>query len=1182
MMSGGKDIPGGKGERKDGMGSIEIMKGKEMKKLMVLSLAVLSLLTLGVMVGCDNKTTTVNQQSGGKIASIELRSTHYLIRGYQGDIATETITAIGRDVANVALAGQKIDFAIISPVDWKGTIAKLATDSLSDENGQVEATYQVVIQQSGEVVIEAYSSTITSRITITIEVPNEILGPISVEAAEASLGVPPNVTRSTDVTARILDLDGEALPGMRVKFSVDPAGMGVMSSDTGTTDNNGAVTRKFTSIVNRYGTATIKASVGDSTGTTQIQVRPVSAPAKIVLSTPNPTVKVAPGQSAIIPLFVHVTDSNHVGVPGIHVDVAITSEGGATTFGAVTAFDTTDGNGLDSTTFTSLASFGRVKVTATVVPSSEEDPIFAELTLNVERLNNDIGSLTLRAFPNFIITNADTLGESLLRAQVRDADNIAIPNVQVNFVTDFGSLSNITVTDSFGVATAKFGNNYEAGTAHILASIPGTGYEATTSIVVQLKSEVGGTLQISSDVGEIFADNGLTVARITALLKDGDNQALSGRELIFTSTHGAITSPIMTDALGRVDTIFTDVGLASLDQNGNVIPARIYVRYDPLGLKDSCEVTISPRNPVAEISLTTNKNQMIAASGDTASIKATAVLANGRFASIGTLVQFEVAGNNGQFVPAAVPVGSFGVAETKYIAGNFVGDAILRAYVENEGDTTVYSNEVVIHLLPGPPNNVRVTANPTELFTNDPNTFSTITAIVTDTAGNAVEAGTLVRFATTMGDITPSAITNDNGIAYGRLTPGVSAGVAEVTATVNLVGGTQVVGNATVTFTAGNPNVIQISANPLQIAVKETGGIETTTLTATVLDPNGNNIGRSTTVVFTLLNQPPPDQGCAFSNGTQIDSARTANGTAVMSLNAGFQIGGVLIKAYTWRDPDTVWVDDEHTIPGLWRRDTVSVILSTVQVVAGPPAAIDIDVNDDGDDAGGGTWQIPVSARVFDNHLNPVANNIPVGFTVIPDDIATIDPGYTGNDIGSGATPGLAFAWLYYHSVKTFEQITIQAEVQVADGQIVAQREHLLPLQDGTLELNVDPQNWMFDRQRPDDTCLVRCWVVLQDGHQITINNGPILFRTDRARFFWRNQVGGRYTMFFPEVARKYTGVQNQNHNEPPGVATVYLRGKMADFYLDDFTLEVTVHVEASVEGYDVTADPGFLFCTRH
>lgn len=1147
-----------------------------MKKFMVLSLAVLSLLTLGVMVGCDNKTTN-NPGSGGnngEIAYIELRSTHVLIRGFQGEIRNETITAIGRNAQGVGLSGKKIEFAIVNPLSWKGGVAKLATDTTSDNNGQVRATYSVVIEQSGDVVIEARNGSVTSKLTITIEVPNDVLGPISVEAADPSLGVPPNATRTTPITARILDRAGNALQGMQVRFSVLPSGMGIMSSDTGTTDFNGAVVRNFTSIVNRYGTATVTARVGDSTGTTTVQVRPVAAPANVSISTPSPTIKVAPGANGIVWLYVTVTDSNHVGVPGVHVDVAIHAEDGTAGFGAVSAFDTTDANGLDSTFFTTLGMFGRETVEVTVVPSPEEDPITNSLLLNVERLNNDIGSLTLRAFPIYMIIPADSSGKAELRAQVRDAENVGIANVQVRFVTDLGALSKITVTDSSGVATAEFRSNYEEGTAHITASIPGTQYDATTQIVVQKTSEIGGLLEISTDRTEIFADGGLTFARIRALLKDGEGQALSDRPLVFTSTHGAITSPINTNALGIVDTIFTNLGIPSLDLNGNVVPAKIYVKYDPLNLIDSCEVTISPRNPVSSISLTTTKNQMAAASGDTATIRATAVLVNGAFATPGTLVQFEVTGAGGTFNPQAVPIGAFGVAETRYTAGNFVGVAVLAAFVINDNDTAVYSNEVNITLLPGPPNNVRVTANPNELLTNDPNVYSDITAIVTDTAGNAVEQGILVRFATTMGDVTSSSVTGANGIALARLTPGVSSGVAEITATVTLPGGITVVGLTTVTFVAGRPNVIQIAANPLQIAVKETGGNETTTLTATVLDPNGNNIGRSTNVVYRLLNQPPPPEGCSFSNGTQTDSARTANGISVMSLNSGFQVGGVLVKAYTWKDPDSTG--------GPWRRDTVSVILSTVQVVAGPPAAIDIDVNDNGDDAGGGTWQIPVSARVYDSHLNPVANNIPVGFTVIPDDIATIDPGFTGNDIGSGATNGLAYAFLYYHSVKTFEPFTIQAEVQVANGQITAQRQHKLPLQDGTLELNVDPANWMFDRGRPDDTCLVRCWVVLQDGHQININNGPILFSTDRARMFWRNQVGGRYTQFFPEAARKYTGVVNQNHNEQPGVATVYLRGKMDDFYLDDFTLEVTVHIEAGVEGYDVTADPGFLFCTRH
>ncbi len=1156
-----------------------------MKKFMVLSLAVLCLVTLGVMVGCDSKTPPPGGGGGGtsEIATIELRSTHTLIRGFQGEIRTESITAIGRNSQGVAVEGKVIDFAIVNPLSWKGGIAKLATDTTSDENGTVRGTYSVEIAQSGTVVIEARAGSVTKTLAIVIEIPNDILGPIIVTPAQQSLGVPPNATRSTPITARIADVSGQALAGMQVRFRVEPNGMGVMNSDTGTTDFGGSVTRTFTSNVNRYGTAKIFAQVGDSTGSTEVQIRPVAAPAHVSISTANPTIKVAPGQNGIIWLHATVTDSNHVGVPGVKVEVAIQSEGGSATFGAVTAFDTTDANGVDSTYFTSLGLFGRIRVVVTVVPSPEDAPITGFVTLNVERLNNDIGSLTLRAFPSFLNLQPDILGTSAIRAQVRDAANNGIPNVQVTFTTDLGTLSNITLTDSSGVATANFENNYEEGIAHILASIPGTNYEATTQIVVEQSSGLSGQLSISTDVPEIFADGGLTVARIRALLKDDQGQALADRPLVFTSTHGAITSPINTNALGIVDTIFTDVGIPSYDINGNVVPAKIYVKYDPLHLIDSCEVTISPRNPVSSITLTTTKNSLAAASGDTAQIRATAILANGAFASPGTLIQFEVGGAGGTMDPPAVPVGANGVAESRYTAGNFVGVAILRALVINDNDSVIYSNEVNITLLPGPPSGVRLTAFPTELLTSDPQAFSTITATVTDTAGNAVEIGTLVRFTTTMGDVTASAPTGENGIALARLTPGVSAGVAEITGTVTLVGGVTVSGITTVTFTAGRPNVIQISANPLQIAVKETGGIETTALTATVLDPNGNPIGRSTTVVFRLLNQPDPPMGSSFANGRQIDSARTANGTAMMSLNSGFQVGGVLVKAYTWRDPDTVWANPpENTIPGLWRRDTVSVILSTVQVVAGPPAAIDIDVNDDGDDAGGGTWQIPVSARVYDSHLNPVANNIPVGFTVIPDDIATIDPGFTGNDIGGGITNGLAYTWLYYHSVKTFEPFTIEAQVQVADGQITAQRQHLLPLQDGTLELNVDPQNWMYNRDRPNDVSRTRCWAVLQDGHQININNGPILFRSDRAKFYWLNQVGGVYTAFFPNVVKKYTGVNNQNHREDPGIATVYLQGIMNDFYLDEFTLEVTVHIEASVEGYDVVADPAFFFCTRH
>jgi hypothetical protein len=1179
------------------MGRNEHMKEKEMKKLMVLGLAVLSLATFGLMVGCDNGTPgTGPGNQGGGVASIEIRVTHDLIRGFQGELRTETVTAIARDAQGVAVPFVNIDFGIQNLQSYMGTIAEPGgADSLTNQNGEIVATYTVVIQQSTPVVIEARHGSVNNRRTINIELVNDIVGSVSVSSQNDNLAVPPNQTRFTNVTAQVVDTAGNALSGMQVHFRVEPSGMGVVDSDTGTTDFSGSVTRKFTSIVGRYGTATVAATVGTTRGATAIDVRAVAAPAYITLQSPNATIKAATGTNAIVSLIAVVTDSNRVGVPGTTIEFRVlpVSEGGAT-FGALSAFDTTDANGRDSTTFNSLGSYGRVKIRATVVPTSNGDAIhgsgnaagdisgkkggraagadeeiFAEITVSIERLSNDIGSLTVRAFPSFLTLPPDSQGYAQIRAQVKDVNNVGIPNVTVNFVTDRGSLSKITPTDSTGLATADFRNNYEDGIAHITGDIPGTDFVGTTTIEVHQSDVLTGFLTVTTDKAEIFADFGLTTASITALLKDQDHQSLSGKQVKFTSTHGAINSPVTTDSLGRAIAVFSDVGLPSLDAEGNVIPAKIFAIYDALNLIDSCAVTIRPRNPVHEISLISAKAQMTAGSADSSAIRATAILANGAFAPAGTLVQFQVSQDNGSFSQQAVPVGNFGVAETQYIAGNIVGTARLQAFVVNDDDSTVYSNEVPIALLPGPPSTVRVTASPIELNTNDPGAFSTVRAAVTDTAGNQVGQGILVRFTTTMGDVTPSAITDSAGIAWGRLTPGVNSGVAEVTGTVTLATGQTVVGTATVTFIAGNPNVIELAADPLQIAVQGTGGITTSTLRATVRDANGNLIGGATKVVFTLINHPAPPAGCTFPNQSQIDSATTANGLAVISLSSGTQVGGVLIKAETWRDSA--------------RTNVVSVVLSTIAVVSGPPAQLDIDVNDDGDDAGGGTWEIPVSCRVFDLHRNPVADRIPVVFTVDPP-IATIDPGFTGNDIGSGATPGLAYAWMRYHSQRTFSQITISAEVRAQNeqGSITGDREHILPLQDGVLDLNVDPQNWMFDRGAPRDTCLIRVWAILTDGHQILINNGPILFRTDRGDIWYRNWArNGQLTMFTPDnPAKRYTGVE-ANH-EAPGQATVYLRGQMSDFYLDDFTLEVTVHIEANVEGYDVSADPEFIFMTRH
>jgi len=1128
------------------------------------------------MVGCDHDNAIApNPGNNSGVASIELRLSQSELRGFSGEVRTETITAIARDGQGVAVPEAEISFAIRNPQPWKGTISTSQAQPQTDENGQLEASYSVSIDQTADVVIEAYAGQVLGTANLSIIVVNDIIGSISIESSTQVLAVPPNQTRNATVTASLVDVDGNALPGMQVSFRTDSPGLGFVDGEHATTDFNGRASRTFTSIVNKYGLCEISALVGDYSDKTTIEIRPVEAPANVNLTTENPVVKVSQGQNATINLDAVVTDAFRVGVPSTKVAFeALPIEEGAETFGSLSYPDTTNQEGRVTAQFSSLGEYGLLKVKVRVLPSEmsgsateDEDEITAEIFIEVKELTIDIGSLTVRAFPDFLKLSPDTNGESNIRAQVRDVNNVGIPDVRVDFMTDLGALSQSTVTDEAGVATAVFHNNYEAGVATITATVPGTGHLAVEQITIEQSAGATGSLTLNADKEFIYADNGLTYASLTALLSDEDGQALSGKEITFTKTHGTVNSPVLTDSLGIARAIFRDVGSPSYNDQGLRVPAIITARYNPLGLNANVEITIYERNPVASITLQSAAEQMIAGGQNPVTIRATCFLENGNYAPEGTLVRFEV--DMGHFSEDAVAVmGNFGVAETQYYPGSLTGIARLKAYVQN-GDETVESNEVIINLLPGPASTVTVSATPSELITNDPDSFASIIAVVSDTVNNPVAQGTLVRFSTTLGNITPTAITDENGHAEVRLVPELEAGTAVITATVETPSGGEINGSATVTFISGRPNSIELFADPGQVAVAGTAGNSTSTIRAEVRDANGNLVGIQTPVTFELMHEPPEPEGCNFNDHGQSDVSMTNNGIATVSLNAGTQIGGKVIRAYTYRDEE--------------QQDTVSVVLSTMAVISGPAHSLDIDLNDEGDDADGGAWRIEVSARVYDMHHNPVANNLPVVFSVEPE-IASISAGFTGNESWANESePGLAYATLTYQSSETFSDIVITAAVATQDGQISGEKEHILPLQDGVLELYMDPGNWMFERQRPNDECNIRVWAVLKDGHQALINNAPILFRSEKGMFSWLNFQTGNFELFYPDIVRKYSGVVSEIHNEESGQATVYMIGVMDDFFLEDFSVTASCQIEAYLEGYeDVQADPKFIIFNRH
>lgn len=614
-------------------------------------------------------------------------------------------------------------------------------------------------------------------------------------------------------------------------------------------------------------------------------------------------------------------------------------------------------------------------------------------------------------------------------------------------------------------------------------------------------------------------------------------------------------------------------------------PCTVVAYHRGYGVDGSLEIDIRPPELVDNIVIAAGRSTMNAGSGDTTWVRATCYLNPERtqIAPRGTLVFFEVENGMGTFSSSQVVVGDAGVATTSFRVSPQVGRAVIRASVFNEteeGNVTIRSNDVQIDMVPGAAASIFIQISPSVLRIDEAGEQSFILATVIDSFGNPVRNGSVqVQFTTTLGHIDPRIALTDSGRAVAFLHPGFEAGVAEVIASAGNIHSLP----RNISFIAGGGSSMELSAHPQQIQVAGTGGVSTSTLRATVFDSHGNLVEVPTRVVFKLLTNDEPPLSCNINDNDPYDSdtVLTSNGVATVTLNSGTKSGPQLIRAYT--------LNAEGEPSG------VQASFSNVVVWSGPPTDISVDVNDNAVDAGGGAWTIELSALVQDAYRNAAPDSIPVSFSLFEENIGIVSNGFTGNrGINGRPTPGVAYATLTYNSRNTFTDATIRAhcrtlQVDSVGSEIV----HTLPLQRGELELHTDPDNWMFDRDERDEMCDIRVWAILRDGHGVLINNAPILFGSNRGRYWYDTRAGDQvdFEQYAPNPARRHTGQLNDganpnergNDDDRDGHTVVWLRGIMDDFFLDPFTLEVLLQLEARVEGNDdVFSNPQFVTLTRH
>ncbi len=179
-----------------------------------------------------------------------------------------------------------------------------------------------------------------------------------------------------------------------------------------------------------------------------------------------------------------------------------------------------------------------------------------------------------------------------------------------------------------------------------------------------------------------------------------------------------------------------------------------------------------------------------------------------------------------------------------------------------------------------------LTANPTTVNT-DGTSFSTITAVLTDTTGKPAAQGTEVVFSTNLGFFANkynqfATVTDANGTAVAILYAGTTAGTAQVQCS-----GGGLVAYVMLSFSSQGGATLKLSANPATVAAD---GISFSTITAMLTDSTGYPPKQATQVQFTT------NLG-TFENGSTTFTTQTdGTGKAVATLYAGKTSGDVTVK----------------------------------------------------------------------------------------------------------------------------------------------------------------------------------------------------------------------------------------------------------------------------------------------
>jgi adhesin/invasin len=650
----------------------------------------------------------------------------------------------------------------------------------------------------------------------------------------------------------------------------------------------------YVAITNGAGTAEATlvstAETADRTATVTVTVDDVSKTVPVVFRgirfslSATPNFIVADGASrATITASVRETTSR-TGVPQASVQFG-------TNLGTIPGLGVTDNSGIATALLTSATVQGTAEIVGRY-GNQFRDTVRVQFGNSVQP-----GIQQIVASPGYILANGADI--AYVSAKVVDAGNSPVSGAAVNFAATAGSIPSQALTGTNGVATVVLTASESTTDVTSVVSASVGNQTVTTNVVFE-----GVQMTIGALPTVIQAD-GRSQAAITVVLKRTTSKiAVPGAAVEFATDMGTIPNTASTTSEG-VARVFLTSGTTT----GTAHVTALY------GTTIRAATTVSFQESVPTYLDVSTTPPVLPADGTSQStIKATISDQNRSPVSDGTLVLFEIVSGSGTIERQKST--NKGIATTTLTAGTTPGVTVIRITSGSLSASTSVTYTV------GEPSQVLLTTD-TESMAADGMSVANLQARVLDGQGNPV-SGQTVKFTASLGDVTPDAATNSQGIAVAQFSSG-AVGTATVTAAVTKPSGGTVTGAVIIRLLPGSSNSITLRFNPVWIGVKDTGQNQTMTVYSDIKDAKNNPVEDGTLVRFSFIGS---NLGCAFSTAQSIP---TVGGTAQISITSGTVAGSIRIKA-TVVDP-----------AGNPVSPAISATSTYLLVHAGPPYIEDID-----------------------------------------------------------------------------------------------------------------------------------------------------------------------------------------------------------------------------------------------